>query len=143
GAHHGAPHLPPHGSRPETQHGGQAGPRADGPGSPAEGPAGPPAGPVGDAARIADLTAEVSALNDRWRRTAADLDNLRKRVGADVERERAEASRRAASALLPIVDNLDLALRHAAADPASLIQGILAVRDQAVAALALLGFPRR
>jgi molecular chaperone GrpE len=64
-------------------------------------------------------------------------------VGADIERERALASRRAASALVPVVDNLDLALAHAAADPASLIQGILAVRDQAVAALALLGFPRR
>ena len=64
-------------------------------------------------------------------------------LAVEVERERAYERNRAASALLPIVDNLDLALEHAAADPRSLIQGLLAVRDQAVNALAMLGFPRR
>jgi molecular chaperone GrpE len=93
--------------------------------------------------RIKALTEQVANLDDRWRRAAADLDNLRKRMGADVEHERALASTRAASALLPIIDNLDLALEHAEADPAALIQGILAVRDQAVAALRMLGYPRR
>ena len=97
----------------------------------------------GQSARVAELTAEVAALDDRWRRAIADLENLRKRVAAEVDRERDYERTRAASALLPIVDNLDLALEHATADPAALIQGLLAVRDQAVGALAKLGFPRR
>src|SRR5438105_2203247 len=122
GAQHGVPHAPPRGTRPGAQQGGGAEPRG-GPEEPAgttRGPDGDAAGPDGEAKRVAELTAEVSTLNDRWRRAAADLDNLRKRVGADIERERALASRRAASALVPVVDNLDLALAHAAADPASL-----------------------
>jgi len=97
----------------------------------------------GQSARVAELTAELTALDDRWRRAVADLENLRKRTAAEVDRERDYERARAASALLPIVDNLDLALEHATADPASLIQGLLAVRDQAVGALAMLGFPRR
>jgi molecular chaperone GrpE len=92
---------------------------------------------------VAELSAQVATLDDRWRRAVADLENLRKRMAVEVDRERSYERNRAASALLPIVDNLDLALEHAAADPRSLIQGLLAVRDQAVNALAMLGFPRR
>jgi molecular chaperone GrpE len=44
---------------------------------------------------------------------------------------------------LPVVDNLDLALAHAEADPESIVEGVRAVRDQAVDVLARLGFPRR
>jgi molecular chaperone GrpE len=97
----------------------------------------------GQSARVAELSAEVATLDDRWRRAVADLENLRKRMAVEVDRERSYERNRAASALLPIVDNLDLALEHAAADPRSLVQGLLAVRDQAVNALAMLGFPRR
>jgi molecular chaperone GrpE len=97
----------------------------------------------GQSARVAELSAQVASLDDRWRRAVADLENLRKRMAVEVDRERSYERNRAASALLPIVDNLDLALEHAAADPRSLVQGLLAVRDQAVNALAMLGFPRR
>jgi molecular chaperone GrpE len=97
----------------------------------------------GQSARVAELSAQVATLDDRWRRAVADLENLRKRMAVEVDRERSYERNRAASALLPIVDNLDLALEHAAADPRSLVQGLLAVRDQAVNALAMLGFPRR
>jgi molecular chaperone GrpE len=97
----------------------------------------------GQSDKVAELSAQVATLDDRWRRAVADLENLRKRMAAEVEQERAYERNRAASALLPIVDNLDLALEHAAADPRSLTQGLLAVRDQAVNALAMLGFPRR
>jgi molecular chaperone GrpE len=44
---------------------------------------------------------------------------------------------------LPVVDNLDLALEHAGKDPESIMDGVRAVRDQALAVLARLGFPRR
>ena len=43
---------------------------------------------------------------------------------------------------LPVLDNLDLALTHAESDPAAIVEGVRAVRDQAVALLSRLGFPR-
>jgi molecular chaperone GrpE len=42
-----------------------------------------------------------------------------------------------------VLDNLELALTHAEADPATLIEGIRAVRDQAVALLGRLGYTRQ
>jgi molecular chaperone GrpE len=57
------------------------------------------------------LRAERDALQDRLLRTAAEFDNYRKRI----DRERREQADAAASGilteLLPIVDDLDLALR--------------------------------
>ena len=44
---------------------------------------------------------------------------------------------------LPVVDNLDRALAHSSADPAAIIDGVEAVRAQALDVLARLGFPRR
>ena len=94
------------------------------------------------AARVANLEAEVAELEDRWRRALADLDNLRKRVARDVDRERASERARVVAQLLPVVDNLELALDHAGADPGALIEGVRAVRDQAVAAIERLGYTR-
>ncbi len=44
---------------------------------------------------------------------------------------------------LPVVDNLDRALSHSDAEPDAIIEGVKAVRDQALAVLAGLGFGRR
>ncbi|MCW2718765.1 nucleotide exchange factor GrpE [Pseudonocardia sp.] len=85
----------------------------------------------------------AAEFEDRWRRTAADLENLRKRYHRDLSRERGAERDRVAGAFLPVVDNIDLALRHAEADPNSIIEGIRAVRDQALALLAGLGYPRQ
>jgi molecular chaperone GrpE len=43
---------------------------------------------------------------------------------------------------LPVVDHLELALGHAGANPAGILEGVRAVRDQAVALLERLGYPR-
>ncbi len=86
--------------------------------------------------------AVVAELEDRWRRAMADLDNLRKRYARELECEREAERERVAAAWLPILDNLDLALAHAEADPASIVEGVQAVRDQAVQMLANLGYPR-
>ncbi|HEX3621891.1 MAG TPA: nucleotide exchange factor GrpE [Acidimicrobiales bacterium] len=86
--------------------------------------------------------ARAAELDDQRRRALADLDNLRKRFGREVERERAAERARVAAAWLPIVDHLEMALEHAGVDPASIVDGVQAVRDQAVALLAALGFPR-
>jgi molecular chaperone GrpE len=72
----------------------------------------------------------------------ADLDNVRKRHAEELRRERAAERARVAAAWLPVLDNLELALAHAGAEPGSIVQGILAIRDQAVQMLASLGYPR-
>jgi molecular chaperone GrpE len=91
---------------------------------------------------VEDMDTKIAELEDRWLRSAAELDNLRKRIAKDAERIRGEERARVVREWLPIVDNLDLALRHADADPGAVIEGVRAVRDQAVALLARLGFPR-
>jgi molecular chaperone GrpE len=100
-----------------------------------------------DATRIEreseELKTRVAELDDRWRRAVADRENLAKRVANLSDRERTEERLRVASAFLPIVDQLEMALEHAGADPMSIIEGVRAVRDQAVGVLARLGFDRR
>src|SRR4051794_14517071 len=90
-------------------------------------PAGSPAGPgQGNGAPA------VADLEDRWRRAVAELDNLRKRFERQLaEQARAERSR-TATAFLPVLDNLELALRHADSDPAAIVTGVRAVRSQAI-----------
>ena len=88
-------------------------------------------------------SARIAELEDLHLRALADLDNLRKRCAAQVRSAEAEAAARVAGQWLPVLDNLERALAHAQADPASIIAGVRAVRDQAVAVLTQLGYPRR
>ncbi|MFJ5218835.1 nucleotide exchange factor GrpE [Streptomyces sp. NPDC088354] len=87
-------------------------------------------------------TTTIRELEDRRRRALADLDNLRKRHARELERERAVERSRTAAAFLPVLDNLERALTHAGADPGVIVEGVRAVRDQAVNVLELLGYPR-
>ncbi|MEV4233903.1 nucleotide exchange factor GrpE [Nocardia sp. NPDC050408] len=86
--------------------------------------------------------AQIAQLEDRWRRAAADLDNLRKRYARDLDRERADERSKVAGAWLPMLDNLELALAHAKGDADPLVAGVRAIRDQAVQVLEQLGYPR-
>jgi molecular chaperone GrpE len=95
------------------------------------------------AARVAELEARVEELEDRWRRALADLDNQRKRMVREIERERAAERARVAADWLPIIDHLELALAHARSRPAAILDGVQSVRDQALAVLSRLGFERR
>ncbi|NMH99800.1 nucleotide exchange factor GrpE [Pseudonocardia acidicola] len=106
------------------------------------GPAAAPVDRAGEPATPADRP-DAAELEDRWRRAAADLDNMRKRFTREVGRERAAERARVAAAFLPVLDTIDLALEHAGADPKSIIEGIRGVRDQAVAILARLGYSRQ
>jgi len=81
-------------------------------------------------------------VTDRWRRALADLDNIRKRHAAELARAREEERARVAAVFLPVLDNLELALTHAGTNPAGIVQGVRAIRDQAVQLLAALGYPR-
>lgn len=93
--------------------------------------------------QVTDLERQVAELEDRWRRALADLDNLRKRYERDSATHRARERAQVAAAWLPVVDHLELALAHATASPTSIIDGVRGVRDQALAVLSGLGFPRR
>ncbi|WP_406631142.1 nucleotide exchange factor GrpE [Amycolatopsis sp. WGS_07] len=92
---------------------------------------------------VAELKARVAELENQWRATAADFDNFRKRTARDAEQLGDLERARVAGQWLPVLDNLDIALAHADADPVSLAEGLRAVREQADAVMARLGFARR
>ncbi|HEX6454775.1 MAG TPA: nucleotide exchange factor GrpE [Trebonia sp.] len=97
----------------------------------------------GAAGTTADQAARIAELEDARLRALADLDNLRKRCAAQVHRAEEEARAAVARQWLPVIDSLDLALAHATADPAVIVDGVKTVREQALGVLARLGFPRR
>ncbi|MFD3520020.1 nucleotide exchange factor GrpE [Streptomyces sp. NPDC058653] len=116
-----------------------------GPGAPGPKDPGAPATPGAPAAPDQGEqvpVAELDELRDRWKRALADLDNLRKRQTKDLARERDSERARVATVWLPVVDNLELALSHSESATESLVQGVRAVRDQAVDILDRLGYPR-
>jgi molecular chaperone GrpE len=84
----------------------------------------------------------IADMRDRWQRAQAEVENTRKRY----ERQRADDWRaeraRVAGEWLPVVDNLERALGHAGADPQAIVQGIEAVREEALNVLQRLGFTR-
>src|SRR5215218_9952427 len=92
---------------------------------------------------LEEARARIADLEDRWRRTAAELDNFRKRCAKDLVRARQQERSRTAAGWLPVVDNLERALEHASSDPEQIIEGVRAVHQQALSVLAGLGFPRR
>jgi molecular chaperone GrpE len=93
--------------------------------------------------RVADLEDRLAEAQDLRLRAVADLDNLRKRCGAQARSAADEARVQVARQWLPVIDDLDRALEHAHADPAAILEGIEAVRDEALGVLVRLGFARR
>ena len=94
-------------------------------------------------ARVTELEKRVAELDNLWRRALADADNLRKRHAREIEQLRDQERAEVARDWLPVLDNLDRALEHAGADPGAIIEGVRAVRNQAVDLLSRLGYPRR
>jgi molecular chaperone GrpE len=85
---------------------------------------------------------DAAELEDRWRRALADLDNLRKRYARELARERAAERDLVTAAFLPVLDTVDRALEHADADPASIVEGVRTLREQAMAVVSGLGYQR-
>ncbi len=119
-------------------------PRAGGGAAEVQPGGGPPPQPPApaDGAAVGPTQQAVDAAEDRWRRAAADLDNLRKRYAREVERERESERELVTSAFLPVLDTIDRALEHAAADPGSIVEGIRTLREQALAVVSGLGYGR-
>ncbi|MDT0301301.1 nucleotide exchange factor GrpE [Streptomonospora wellingtoniae] len=89
-----------------------------------------------------EAEARAQEMEERWHRALADRENLRKRHVTELARAVAAERGRVAEAWLPVVDNLDLALGHADSQEGAFVEGVRAVREQAVGILARLGYPR-
>jgi molecular chaperone GrpE len=64
-------------------------------------------------ARIANLEKDKKENWDRYLRTAADLENLRKRQRREIDDAKLESKGRVLKEMLPVVDNLERAIEHA------------------------------
>lgn len=84
----------------------------------------------------------LTELEDRWRRAAADLDNVRKRTARELALVRDSERARAASVFLAVVDGLTDAFAYANQVKDPLTEGIESIREQAIIALERLGYPR-
>jgi molecular chaperone GrpE len=120
----------------------QHGPAQPGPTQPGPSQPGPAQGGLTQEPDV-DMAARIAELEDQRLRALADLDNQRKKCAAQVSRAEAETRAAVARQWLPVVDNLDLALAHATADPSTIVDGVRAIHAQALDVLARLGFPRR
>jgi len=80
---------------------------------------------------------------DRWLRSEAELDNVRKRARRDVSAAESRGVARLAKELLPALDNLERALAAAEAQPENrdhhLTDGIRLVQSELLGALARVG----
>jgi molecular chaperone GrpE len=110
-----------------------------------------PATPAADAARPAAPAADAPEpatpaepdFQDRYLRTAAELDNVRKRARRDVAAAESRGIARLAKELLPALDNFERALASAENMPENadhhLTDGIRLVQAELLAALARVG----
>ncbi|HUT79053.1 MAG TPA: nucleotide exchange factor GrpE [Polyangia bacterium] len=80
----------------------------------------------------AEFEQRLAAEHERLLRTAAELDNVRKRARRDVEDAQVRGRAEVLGELLPALDSIDLALSSATptTDTGSLIQGMELVRRQ-------------
>ena len=92
---------------------------------------------------VSELQGRIAELGHSLRRVLAAADNVRKRHAREVGRVREEGQAHVARELLPVLDNLDRALKNAGTDPGAIAESVRTVRDQAADVLAHLGFPRR
>lgn len=81
---------------------------------------------------IAALEAESEDLKDQLLRARAEFDNYRKRTAREVERIRKTAAESVIHELLPVLDNLELALDHADSAGGPLTDGVRMVLKQMV-----------
>jgi len=66
----------------------------------------PPAPATSDALRIVQLEAELAEFRDKWMRTAAELDNFRRRAARERDELRTKTREDLLKDMLPLVDHL-------------------------------------
>ena len=77
------------------------------------------------------LTAELEKAKDNYLRLAAEYDNFRKRTQREKEAISADVKANTVEQLLPIIDNIELALSYNGADENDIRKGVEIVRQQA------------
>ncbi len=105
-------------------------------GGPAPVPATEPPAPTLEE-QLAAAQKEAAGHYDRYLRAVADLENHRRRAARDKEELRQSATANLLQHLLPLLDNLQLALAAARQDAAakSIVEGVAMVLDQFMAVL--------
>jgi molecular chaperone GrpE len=141
------PEKPEKPERPEEPDRLQAPDEPETPGSgepPPEAVAGAATGGGENGSEAEQLAAELGRQRELHLRARADLDNFRKRSARDRPLISAQVKRDLVAALLPAIDALDLAIRHADedADLGGFLEGVRAARDSIESALAAQGVER-
>ncbi|MBQ7409578.1 MAG: nucleotide exchange factor GrpE, partial [Alphaproteobacteria bacterium] len=65
---------------------------------------------------ISDLTDKIAELNDKYLRVAAELENTRRRASLDIESVARNRVMSVAEKILPVMDAVEMALKHAPDD---------------------------
>jgi len=86
--------------------------------------------------KLAAAQAEAAEWKERAARAQAEFDNTRKRLIAAQDEALGRATDRVIEGLLPVVDDLDLAIVHGQKAGSDLCEGLLAIRDKMQAAFA-------
>lgn len=100
------------------------------------------AGETAQEAELKKLREERDALFDRLARLQAEFDNYRKRAARENSDFRDFAVADAARSLLPVIDNLSLAVKNASASPEDFRKGVELIHKQLQAALEKLNVQR-
>ena len=77
----------------------------------------------------------VEALRDKWLRAAAEVENTRKRLTAQMQQARRFERESALRSFLPVLDSLDRALSAPGDTAGGWRDGVVAIRDQMFAVL--------
>jgi len=102
----------------------------------------PPDAPAAAIDPVVELETKVATLEkekkdnwDRYLRSAADLENLRKRQKREVDDAKFETKTKVLKEVLPVVDNLERAIEHAgAAEKSPIVEGVQLVLRQLMTA---------
>jgi len=88
--------------------------------------------PEAQEAKLASLEREKKDNWDRYLRTAADLENLRKRQRREIDDAKLESKARVLKEMLPVVDNLERAIEHATTQAGTnpIVEGVQLVLRQ-------------
>lgn len=76
----------------------------------------PDAAPETPNPEIEKLTAQLAEMNDKYLRMAAELENTRRRAALDAESRARSRAMSVAEKILPVMDAVDAALKHAPDD---------------------------
>jgi molecular chaperone GrpE len=133
--------------RPETEKAPEASPRGEGAAAVPAREAGETGAPPPEQSRsegeapedAARLREEVAGLTDRWLRAVADLDNYKKRVARDRERDLWAARSGLLIPILGVLDDFERALGEERGDLDSFRRGVALIRDRFLAVLGEFG----